>query len=258
MQLSAIILTKNEAHHITACLESLSWCDQVVVFDSLSTDGTQELAAQAGAQVLEHTFRNFADQRNAALEAATTPWVLFVDADERATPELAAEARTVIAEREDIVAWWIPRHNIIFGKLTRGAGYYPDHQLRLVRVGAGHYEREASEIFVHEGHDAVLTGHLIHYNYESVAQFHAKQRSRARFEAATLNAQGTHIRPYSLVVQPLRHFWWRFVTLEGYRDGLHGLRISALLAYYFGWYNYRTLQRMRRAGELPLSADGSA
>jgi len=250
MDLTAIILTKNEARNVIACVESLAWADRVVVFDCYSKDETVTLAQRAGAQVIQHPFENFAQQRNAALDAVTADWVFFVDADERGTPALGKEIRRVI-HRDDVNGWWVPRYNYILGRLTRGAGYYPDYQMRLLRAGCGRYERPASEIVVLEGADGYLTAPLIHYNYASVAQFHAKQRTREPFEALTLHRQGVRLRPHTFLLQPLRQFWWRYVTLKGYRDGLHGLRLCLLLTYYFGWRNYIRLWRMRRAGELP-------
>jgi (heptosyl)LPS beta-1,4-glucosyltransferase len=245
MHLTAIILTKNEARHVVPCVESLAWCDEVVVFDCYSEDETTALAEAAGARVIQHPFRDFAQQRNAALDAVESDWVFFVDADERATPELGREIRQVI-EREDVNGWWVPRHNYIFGRLTRGAGYFPDYQMRLLRAGCGHYERPASEIVVLEGADGYLAHPLIHYNYETMADFHAKQRAREVFEATTLHRQGTKLRLHTFLLQPVRHFWWRYVTLKGYQDGWHGLRLCLLLAYYFGWRNYVRLWRMRR------------
>lgn len=249
MHLAAIVLSKNEAHNIGPCVESLAWCDKVVVFDSFSSDETVILAQAAGARVIQHPFIDFAQQRNAALDAVESEWVLFVDADERGTPELGREIREVI-EREDVNGWWVPRHNYVFGRLTRGAGYYPDYQMRLLRAGSGRYERPASEIVVLEGEDGHLAEPLIHYNYETVAMFHAKQRAREAFEATTLHRQGAQLRARTFVLQPLREFWRRFVTLRGYQDGWHGLRLCVLLAYYFGWRNYVCLWQMRRSGQL--------
>ena len=249
MRLVAVILTKNEARNIVPCVESVAWCDEVVVFDSYSEDETVVRAKEAGATVLQHPFADFAQQRNAALDVVQADWVFFVDADERATPELGREVRRAI-ERADVNGWWVPRDNYVFGRLTRGAGYDPDYQLRLLRVGCGRYERAASEVVVLDGASARLTERLIHYNYRTVAQFHAKQRARERFEAATLHAEGAKLRPWTPFRQPVREFWRRYVTLQGYRDGLHGLRLSVLLAYYFGYRNYVRLWRMRRSGEL--------
>ena len=87
--LKAVILTLNEERHIAACIESVRWTDGVVVVDSFSTDATVTLAEQAGAEIMQHRFENYSQQRNAALDAVDTEWVFFLDADERATPELA-------------------------------------------------------------------------------------------------------------------------------------------------------------------------
>nr|MBC8444692.1 glycosyltransferase family 2 protein [Chloroflexota bacterium] len=247
MHLAAIVLSKNEAHNIGPCVESLAWCDKVVVFDSFSSDETVILAQAAGARVIQHPFIDFAQQRNAALDAVESEWVLFVDADERGTPELGREIREVI-EREDVNGWWVPRHNYVFGRLTRGAGYYPDYQMRLLRAGSGRYERPASEIVVLEGEDGHLAEPLIHYNYETVAMFHAKQRAREAFEATTLHRQGARLRLRTFVLQPVREFWRRYVMLDGYQDGWHGLRLCLLLAYFFGWRNYVRLWQMRPSG----------
>jgi len=241
-RLAAIVLTKNEERHIGPCLDSLAWVDRRVVFDSLSRDHTRDVARERGAEVIQHAFSDYGAQRNAALDAVNAEWIFFVDADERATPALAGEIRAVLAEPGSITGWNVPRDNYLFGKLTRGAGYWPDYQMRLLRRGQAQYERLASEIVVMDGAAGYLKHALIHYNYDSVAQFHAKQRFRIDFEAANLYRQGIHPKFHTPLVQPLRHFWWRFVTLKGYRDGLHGLRLSILLSYYFG---YRRIDRRR-------------
>jgi len=244
MKLTAVILTRNEAENVAACIQSLAWCDEIVVFDSFSDDQTTELAEAAGARVIQHPFRDFAHQRNAALEAVESDWTFFVDADERATEDLGKEIRQVI-EQQDVDGWWVPRENYIFGHLTKGAGYYPDYQMRLLRSGHGHYERAASEIVVLKGDEGHLTQPLIHYNYRDLAEFHAKQRIREVFEARTLDCQGVRVRLRTFVLQPIREFWRRYVTLCGYKDGWHGLRLSLLLAYYFGWRNYVRLWHLK-------------
>ncbi len=238
-QLTAVILTLNEARHIASCLESLAWADQRLVFDAYSQDETATLAADAGASVLRNEFHNFAQQRNAALRAIQTDWVLFVDADERGTPALGAEIRRVIAQQSN-AAWYVPRHNYIFGKLTTGAGWYPDYQLRLFRHGKVRYERAVHEVAQVDGETGYLENVLVHYNYESVDQFHRKQRQYSDLEAGLLLQEGARPKGYTPVTQALRQFWWRFVTLKGFRDGIHGLHLSLLMAYY-EWLKYRKL-----------------
>lgn len=254
-QLAAVILTHNEEHNIEACIASLRWCDEVVVFDSYSTDRTVDLAQAAGARVIQHPFEHYGAQRNAALRAVSAEWVFFVDADERATPELAAEVRQKIGGPQR--GWWVPRHNYIFGRLTRGAGWYPDYQLRVLHRQSARYDpsRPVHEVVILEGEAGYLEHPLIHYNYRDVAHFVAKQERYIQLEARRRLEEGQRPKFHTWITMPLREFWRRFVTLRGYTDGLHGLRLSLLMAY----YEFRTwclIARLRRtAGQTTLSLE---
>jgi glycosyltransferase involved in cell wall biosynthesis len=245
--LTAIVLTHNEEQHLPDCLASLAWATDVVVFDSFSTDRTVELARAAGARVEQRVFDNYAAQRDAALKTAHSEWVLFVDADERVTPALRDEIPGVLDRPEP--GWWIPRDNYIFGRLTRHAGWYPDYQLRLLRPALARYDpaRPVHELVLLDS--PVPPGHLkapfIHLNYETVAEFVAKQREYAVYDAGQLLKSGVRARARSFVLQPLRQFYWRYVTLEGWRAGWHGLRLSLLMAY-FELQKYRRLRELQR------------
>ena len=220
-ELTAVILTLNEAANIKDCVKSLAWAD-----------------------VLQSTFENYAQQRNAALAAVQSDWVFFVDADERGTPELAVEVRGVIANKLE-KGWYVPRDNIIFGKLTRGAGWYPDFQLRLFKHGKVHYERPVHETAVVDGDTGYLENALIHYNYRDKAHFQDKQASYTTYDASILKQQGIRPRPHKFILQPWRQFWWRYVTLEGYKDGWHGLSLSLYMSYY-EWVKYWKLRKLWR------------
>jgi len=227
------VLTKDEEANITDCLQSVSWADKLCVLDSLSTDRTVELAQKAGAEVQQRPFINYADQRNAALTMFAAEWIFFVDADERGTPELAGEVWRVICERST-VGWWVPRRNYIWGRWIRHAGWYPDYQLRLLKRGFARYDpaREVHEVVLLDGPAGYLHNPLIHYNYATIRQFLRKQDFYADYEATILIRQGIRTRPHSFVLQPLREFFRRYLTLQGYRDGRHGLLLSLLMAYY--------------------------
>ena len=255
--LTAIVLTFDEADHLPDCLASLAWADEVVVFDSFSTDGTVDIAREAGARVLQHPFENYAAQRNAALDAVPeAEWVLFVDADERIPPALAEEVREVIRAGE-VVAGWIPRHNYIFGKLTLGAGWFPDYQLRLLRRGKVRYDpaRGVHEVALVDGPQAHLIQPLIHLNYATVPEFVAKQRRFAAMDARTLFGLGHRARPQNYVLQPLRQFWWRYAQLNGWRDGWHGLCLCLWMAYFQGVL-YRELKALEKSAPLSKNLTG--
>ena len=249
MKVTAIVPARDEEHNIVACLGSLAWTDQRVVFlDSRTTDQTAELAQEVGAEVMLHMFENFAQFHNAAMDRVEADWVFFVDADERATPELAEEIRSVTDGSRDEVAWAVPRHNYIFGRLTLGAGWYPDHQSRLLLRERVRWERPVHEIIVTDGPVGYLENPLIHYNYDDLADFVARQEKYTDIDAGILLDQGVRPRFYTPYSQAARHFWWRFMTLQGARDGLHGLWLSILMAYYEA-VKYRKLARLWQGGE---------
>ena len=242
--IAAIVLTYNEERHIAACLATLQWADEQIVFDSFSIDRTAKIGQREGARVIQNTFQNFAQQRNAALASTRAEWVFFVDADERCTDMLAAEIRVVVST-DDHPVWAVPRDNYLFGRLTRGAGWYPHFQARLFRVGRAIFDpqREVHEVAKFDGEMGHLQNTLVHYNYDSVAQFHEKQRRYAELDAGILFKQGVRPRLRNFLLQPLREFRRRFFSLEGYRDGRHGLRLCLLMAYY-NFDMYRRLRRM--------------
>lgn len=245
--LVAVILTKNEARHIVDCIAAVRpWVDAVVVWDSLSDDGTQALAAAAGALVVERPFDHYAGQRQAALDGVQAEWVLFVDADERVTPALGQEVRTQSTSGE-ANSYWIPRRNFIVGREMRFGGYYPDYQLRLLRRSAARYDRsrQVHEYAAVEGKVGWLQAPFIHYNYHSWAQFHGKQRGYAAYEARILAGKGIRPRPHNFVLQPWREFMRRFVRLAGWRDGGRGLLLALLFAWYYGFIPYWLLWRQR-------------
>ena len=246
VELAAVVLTKNEERHIGDCLDSLVWADERVVFDDFSTDGTVQIARARGARVVQHPFEDFSRQRNAALEAVEAKWILFVDADERATAVLAEEVRQVIGLEGDRAraGWWVPRHNYMIGHRMRGGGWYPDPQLRLLRRGQARYDpaRPVHEVVVLDGEAGYLENVLIHYNYDTVAQFRQKMARYTDFEARILHERGVRVHPWTYLSMPLREFWRRFVTLGGYRDHLYGLLFCGLM----GWYTFMTYRRLRQ------------
>ena len=244
-KLAAVVLTFNEERNIRECLDCLHFADLVLVLDSFSDDDTPALAREAGARVQQRRFVDYADQRNHALELlrGSADHVLFVDADERVSAELALEIRTATRHPAKVVGWRIPRHNIIFGRLTRGAGWFPDFQTRLLRPDSARYdpERPVHELVLLDGEQGTLKQPLLHYNYDTLRQFRLKQRDYSERAAQMRFAQGERPSLRVLLLQPLHHFRWRFFTLCGYREGWHGLRLCALMA----WYEFRMLLRLR-------------
>ncbi len=251
-----MVIARDEAKHIAACLASVRSLtdDLLVLLDDRTSDDTARLAEAAGARVKISHFVNFSAQRNRALQAAGGDWVLFLDADERLTPALIAEIKQRLAAptlsqpppvgEESLAGYWIARRNYMFGHWVRHAGWYPDYQLRLLRRSAALYDesREVHELAQLSGPDAKLREPLIHYNYETWAQFRAKQRYYTAFEARILYQQGQRARLRNFVLQPLREFCRRYISLKGWKDGRLGLALSLAM----GWYEWRKYWLLRR------------
>jgi len=121
--------------------------------------------------------------------------------------------------------------------------------MRLLRRGRARYDpqRQVHELVLLDGEPGFLSAPLIHYNYRSFRQFREKQQRYVAFDAHILHEQGIRPRPHKFITQPLRHFFWRFITLQGYRDGWHGLRLSLLMAWY-ELQKYVYLRRLSRQG----------
>jgi (heptosyl)LPS beta-1,4-glucosyltransferase len=249
MSLGYAVLTLNEAAEIGACIRSLGPAQELLVLDSGSTDGTLEQVRAAARgmpfalRIAQHPFRDYADQRNAALALLHTDWVFFVDADERSSPEQTAEVALRTAPPGAPAGFWVPRANIIFGHRMRHAGWSPDYQLRLFQVRRGRYgpARPVHELVQLDGPVEHLQTRLVHYNYRRVSQFFSKQRRYARQEARQRRLAGERVRPRALLGLPAREFVWRYVTLSGWRDGGHGLLLSLLM----GWYRLLVVREMR-------------
>jgi (heptosyl)LPS beta-1,4-glucosyltransferase len=236
MTLTIAIIARDEARHIAGCLASVAGfaAELLVLLDERTRDATEAIAQEYGAQVVREPWRGFAAQRNRALALAHGEWVLFLDADERVTPELGREITTVLAGNTPAVGYWIPRHNMFFGRALRGGGWYPDHQLRLLRRDAAHYDETR---FVHEfarlaGPAARLHGHMIHHNIEQLGEFWVKQSRYALAEARMLDAEGRRTRWRNFLGAPIREFVRRYLYLGGWRDGALGLFLCAALAWF--------------------------
>lgn len=235
MDLTIAIIARDEQRHIIGCLASVRGLTQevLVLLDSRSRDKTGELARIAGARVVCEPWRGFPAQRNRALQLATTPWLLFLDADERVSSTLAQELRN-LPDESTLAGYWIPRHNRFFGQTLRGGGWYPDHQLRLLRRSAAHYDEQrlVHEYAALDGEAGWLQGHLIHHNIEGLDELWAKQSAYALAEARTLYLSGRQVRWRNFLGAPAREFLLRYVKLGGWRDGPLGLLLCATLAWH--------------------------
>lgn len=234
---SIAIIAKNEARHLAAALASVQgWASDVLVLvDDRTSDDTAAIAQAAGVRVASAAWRGFPGQRNLALTLCTQPWVFFLDADERVEPDLWHElAQVLVSDDAAVAGYWVPRHNVFFGRTLRGGGWYPDYQLRVVRRDTTHYDEhvEVHEVATVQGHTRYLRGHLTHLNIETFAELWHKQAAYARREAATMAQAGRLVRWRNYVGAPIREFVYRYIRHAGWRDGWVGLVLATVMAWF--------------------------
>ena len=184
---SVMIFTLNEQIHLPSCLDSLAWCDDVIVIDSFSTDATQTICEQRGARFYQNKFTGFGNQRNWALDN-TKPkyeWLLILDADERVTPELLAEmAKLAQSDIEHIGAFRLRRRFYMWGKWLRYSSLYPTWVVRFIRVGRVRYlNRGHAETQDVEGAIMNLDSDLIDENLKGIDEWFNRQNRYASKEA---------------------------------------------------------------------------
>ena len=234
--ISACIITLNEAENIDACLDSLSMiCAEIVVVDSGSTDGTRERAAAKGARVIEHEFSGYRAQKDFAARAARHDWILFVDADERVTPELRAAIAAAQARGfADAPGYRFARATEYFGAFLRHGNAYPDRVLRLFdrRRGGFRGDREIHEHVSVDGAVATLAGDLEHHAYRSLTDQLGRLERYARMMAEHMRQSGKRAHLYKIVLNPFWRFLRGYVLRAGFLDGWRGLVYAYVEANY--------------------------
>lgn len=233
MPVTATVITLNEARHIEACLASLAWADERIVVDSGSTDETVALARKAGARVIGHPWPGYAAQKDFAAEQAAHDWILSVDADERVTPELAAEVQAAVANPGDRVGFRVPRVTFHLGRWVRTTDWYPDFQLRLYhRQHAGWKRRKVHESVSARGPVGQLQHDLQHYAYRDLAHHHETMQRYTTLAAEQMFDEGRRATLTGLLLHPPAAFLRNYILKRGCLDGTAGLIISAMNAHY--------------------------
>ena len=276
--LSVLVPVKNEAANLCDCLASVAFADEIVVVDSASTDGTQEIATAAGARVVQFVWNGkFPRKKNWALENIPWrhEWVLIIDADERITPELEREIRLAI-RRSDADGFYLNRRFWFLGGWINHCGYFPSWNLRLFRHRLGRYERieiddnvRSGDNEVHEhvllnGRAEYLSVAMEHYAFPDVASFIEKHNRYSTWEAEareqlyqgagqnTLRATpfGTALErkrwlkklAMRVPCRPTLRFLYHYIWKQGFRDGYRGWVLCRLLA----WYEFVSVVKTRR------------
>ena len=227
---SVIIAAKDEAAEIGDCIASVSWADEVIVVENDSADDTVAIARDKGAVVFSHPFTTIGRQRNAAIARAKHPWILVVDADERGTPQLAAEIADVLGTDGPTVAYRVRRRNFFLGREIRHGGWERDRPVRLFRNRMRYDERPVHEHVMTDGPVGDLREPFIHYPYASLGEYFAKLERYSGWWAEQSLARGKRTRAWTIALKPPARFVSMYVFRAGFLDGAAGVILAAMAA----------------------------
>lgn len=253
--ISLVIITLNEEKGIARAIESASFCSDVVILDSGSTDDTCRIAREMGARVFLEEWRGFQAQKQRATELAQNDWVLSLDGDEAVSAELKSEMTELLArwaKGEDqnhfrVDGYRFPRLSWNLGRWIRHGGWYPDFQLRFYNrtrakwVGGQVHERVKAEKVER------LNGPLLHYPFATHAEQVSTNNRYSGLGAAALNSKGETFRASKLVIKPISKFLETYIFKRGFQDGLPGFIIAVGAAYSI-FLKYAKLWEMQKLG----------
>ncbi len=227
---TAVIAAHDEAAQIEACIAGVEWASEVIVVENDSIDDTIDRARGAGATVISPKFTTIGAARNHAIDRVKTPWVFVLDADERCTPELAAEISLVLGKPGNRSAFRVPRRNFFLRKEIRHGGWGSDRPVRLFKR-----ELRYNDSLVHEhvevsGEIGVLQNALLHYTYDSLDQYFEKFNRYSKWWAAQNHARGRRASVAAVLFKPPAKFVSMYFLKGGFLDGGHGLVLACLAA----------------------------
>jgi (heptosyl)LPS beta-1,4-glucosyltransferase len=233
-KLSVTVITKNEAANLAAALESVAWADEIVVVDAESTDDTVAIARRYTDHVVVRAWPGFPQQKNHAASIAAHDWILSIDADERVTPELAAEIRALMGGTPAAPGYRLARVTFALGRWIRTTDWYPDWQLRLYDRRRGRWDdtRRVHEAVRLDGDTARLTGELQHFAYRDLSHHLQTIDRYTTLAAEDMAARGGHVSLLALAAHPPLAFLRNYLLRGGIRDGAAGLIISSMNAWY--------------------------
>lgn len=236
-KITVLIPCKNERLNIRPCIEAARLvADEILVADSGSTDETMDIVREMGdCRLIEREFVDFADFKNWAIPQAKHPWVLIVDSDERVTPELAEEIHGILqSPPETIDGYWVLRKNHFMGHPIKYSGWNTDDVFRFFRRDVCRYRecRVHEEINVNPARAGRLTNRLTHFTYWSYDQYFAKYLRYTKWGAMDMHDAGKRTGFFNLLVRPLLRFLQLYILRGGFLDGLPGIQICMLQAFF--------------------------
>ncbi|HRN96402.1 MAG TPA: glycosyltransferase family 2 protein [Candidatus Levybacteria bacterium] len=237
MKLSAVILTKNEEKNIVGCINSLSFCDEILLIDDESNDKTRDIANTikgASIRVISHSLNgDFAAQRNFALTKAHNEWVLFVDADERVSEKLAQEITNIqVTDSQEPDGYYIQRKDILWGRELQFGETGEIKLLRLAKKDSGKWVGNVHETWQVKGEVKTLSHPLIHYPHQIVSEFLQEINQYSTMRAEELFAKKIKSNLFWIILYPKMKFLKNYIYLKGYKDGTSGFIHAVLMSFH--------------------------
>ncbi|MDD2679602.1 MAG: glycosyltransferase family 2 protein [Candidatus Omnitrophica bacterium] len=246
VNLSVIVITKNEESCLAECLDSVKWAGEIIIVDDESTDRTVEIARQYTAKVFSRKMDVEGKHRNWAYAKASNLWVLSLDADEKATPELKREIEEAV-KSQDFVAYDIPLRNYIGSYWVKYGGWYPASKVRLFRKDKFKYEEAKvhPRVFI-DGQCGHLKNDIIHKGYPDLEHFLNSVNRQSTLEAEKWLNTGRRMNLIWITWRSVDRFFRRYLRKKAYKDGLYGF----VIAYFDSLYqilSYLKYKEMKKA-----------
>ncbi len=243
VRISATIIALNEQRNIARAVRSAGFCDETLVVDSGSTDGTVEIAESLGARVVTNEWPGYAAQKNFAASAARSEWILSLDADEAVSPELASEILRLKESPAEFAGFDFPRLARYCGRWIRHSGWYPDRKVRLYRRDLGRWIGRFVHESVHvDGPVGHLDGNLLHYTCDTLEHHRRNVDRYTDLAADEIRASGKAAPAWRLLLGPTYSFVKSYFLQLGFLDGKQGFTIARMAA----WYVYLKYSKARR------------
>ena len=250
-KITGLIITLNEENNIGDVIENINFVDEIIVLDSFSTDKTVEIAqSYDNVSVIQNKFENFTDQRNLALDHAQHNWILFLDADERLTPELRHEIIDTVQQDNPAEAYYFYRKFMFKDKPLHFSGWQTDKNIRLFKKDTARYSKErlVHEILRVKGRTKTMKHKLIHYSYIDYYNYKQKMIDYAKLKAKELYMKEVKPNFFHFYIKPAYKFLYIFLIRFGFLDGKRGFIICYLNALSV-YYRYPFLKKLYQSNK---------
>lgn len=230
-KITALAITFNEEVNVKRYVESLSFADEIIFVDSISSDDTIEIAKNMGVKVIERKFTNFSEQRNYAINQAKNDWIVFFDLDEIITKELENEIQEIVANPGEDVAFFVKRNFFFMGRHIHFGGWQSDKAVRLFNKNFCQYNGLVHEEVKANGTIGILKNKLNHFSYKNFDNYNDKLNLYSKLQAENLYNKKRKPNAYHFIFRPLYRFLWQYFFRLGILDGKEGFILAYVHAF---------------------------